>query len=173
HHAGAGHNDAGAGAPGQIAVGLRRVGGGLLIAHADIGNAFLLRGCGNRGNRKPDDPEQVIDALLFEAPRYQGRAVDFAHAFLVVREAPDYALMARLRKGVCQAARHLAVLHDALRTKPPFPCARAGAERFDEIGRALPSPSSGLSYLRFPTRVVGTGTPSEMGSQGPVAMRSS
>jgi hypothetical protein len=26
----------------------------------------------------------VIDALLLEAPRYQGRAVDFAHAFLLV-----------------------------------------------------------------------------------------
>ena len=87
HDAGAGHNHAGARAPGQIAVGLRRVGGGLLVAHADIGNAFLLRGCGNRGDRKPDDPEQVIDALLFEAPRYQGRPVDFAHAFLLVSEA--------------------------------------------------------------------------------------
>ena len=30
---------------------------------------------------KPDDPEQVIDALLFEAPRHQGSAVDFAHGF--------------------------------------------------------------------------------------------
>src|SRR5262247_379141 len=99
HHAGAGHNDAGAGAAGQIAVGLRRVGGGLFVAHADIGNAFLLRGCGNRGDRKPDDPEQVIDALLFEAPRYQGRADDFAHAFLLVLQARDYALMARPRKG--------------------------------------------------------------------------
>jgi hypothetical protein len=28
----------------------------------------------------------MIDALLFEAPRYQGCAVDFAHAFLLVRE---------------------------------------------------------------------------------------
>src|SRR5262244_3044308 len=102
HHAGAGHNDAGAGAAGQIAVGLRRVGGGLLVAHADIGNAFLLRGCGDRGDRKPDDPEQVIDALLFEAPRYQGRAVDFAHAFLLVRQTRDYALMARPRKGFCR-----------------------------------------------------------------------
>ncbi len=90
HHAGAGHDDAGAGAAGQIAVGLRRVGGGLLVAHADIGNPFILRGCGDRGDRKPDDPEQVIDALLFEAPRYQGRAVDFAHAFLLVA------------KGVCR-----------------------------------------------------------------------
>jgi hypothetical protein len=41
----------------------------------------------------------VIDALLFEAPRYQGRAVDFAHAFLLVLQAQDYALMARPRKG--------------------------------------------------------------------------
>jgi len=26
---------------------LRRVGSGLLVAHADIGNAFFLRGCGD------------------------------------------------------------------------------------------------------------------------------
>jgi hypothetical protein len=41
----------------------------------------------------------VIDALLFETPRYQGRAVDFAHAFLLVLQARDYALMASPRKG--------------------------------------------------------------------------
>ena len=86
HHAWAGHDDAGAGAAGEIAVGLCCVGGGLFVAHADIGNAFLLRGCGDRGNRKTDDSEEVIDALLFEAPRYQGRTVDFAHAFLLVTE---------------------------------------------------------------------------------------
>ena len=58
----------------------------MLVAHADIGNAFLLRGCGDRGDRKPDDPEQVIDALPFEAPRYQGSAIDFAHALLLVTD---------------------------------------------------------------------------------------
>ena len=102
HHAGAGHDDAGAGPAGQIAVGLRRVGGGLLVAHADIGDAFLLRGRGDRADRKPDDPEQVIDALLFEAPRYQGSAVDFAHAFLLTERLAlrDYALMAGPGKGV-------------------------------------------------------------------------
>src|SRR5262249_11473910 len=91
-----------AGAAGQIAVGLRRVGGGLLVAHADIGNAFLLRGRSNRGDRKPDDPEQVVNALLFEAPRNQGSAVDFAHAFLLVTnwlQPRDYALMEGQRKG--------------------------------------------------------------------------
>ena len=86
HHAGAGHDDAGAGAAGEIAVGLRRVGGALLVAHAEIGDAFLLRGRGDRGDRKPDDPEQVIDALLFEAPRDQGSAVDFAHVFPLVTD---------------------------------------------------------------------------------------
>jgi hypothetical protein len=45
----------------------------------------------------------VIDALLFEAPRYQGRAVDFAHAFLLVREARDYALIARPQKGFAKS----------------------------------------------------------------------
>src|SRR5262249_60031746 len=79
-------------------------GGGLLVAHADIGDAFLLCGCGDRGDRKPNDPEQVTDALLFEAPRYQGRAVDFAHVFLLVLQARDYALMARLRKGFADSA---------------------------------------------------------------------
>src|SRR5262249_20755514 len=125
HHAGAGHNDAGAGAAGQIAVGLRRVGGGLLVAHADIGNAFLLRGCGNRGDRKPDDPEQVIDALLFEAPGYQGRAVDFAHAFPLVLQARDYALMARPRKGCAGSATPRRPPRCA-RMQPPSPWARAG-----------------------------------------------
>src|SRR6516162_426979 len=100
HYAGAGHNDARAGTAGQIAVGLRRVGGGLLVAHADIGNAFLLRGCGKRGDRKPDDPEQVIDALLFEAPRYQGRAVDFAHAFLLVFSGARLRIDGKAAKGV-------------------------------------------------------------------------
>src|SRR5262249_18388390 len=101
----AGHDDAGAGAAGQIAVGLRRVGGGLLVAHADIGDAFLLRGCGDRGDRKPDDPEQVIDVLLFEAPRYQRSAVDFAHAFLLVDRMTSAARLridGRAAKGFCR-----------------------------------------------------------------------
>jgi hypothetical protein len=51
----------------------------LLVAHAHIGNAFLLRGCGDRGDRNPDNPEQVIDALLFEA--------------LAIRVAPSTSLM--------------------------------------------------------------------------------
>src|SRR5205823_14225729 len=152
HHAGAGHDDAGAGAAGQIAVGLRRVGGGLLVAHADIGNAFLLRGCGDRGDRKPDDPEQVIDALLFEAPRYQGRAVDFAHAFLLVFQARDYALMARPRRGFAGSATPRRPPRYA-RTAPPSPCARAGAKRFAEIAspHCLPQlrarPSSASNYV--------------------------
>ena len=86
HHAGAGDDDAGAGTAGEIAVGRRRVGGALLVAHAEIGDAFLLRGRGDRGDRKADDPEQVIDALLFEAPCDQGSAVDFAHGFPLVTE---------------------------------------------------------------------------------------
>jgi len=83
HHARAGHGDDGAGAPGQVAVGLRRIGGGLLIAHADIGDAFFLRGGGDGGNWKPDHAEKVIDALLLETPRYQGSAVDFTHCFFL------------------------------------------------------------------------------------------
>src|SRR5262249_57568491 len=82
-----------------VGVGGGGVGGGMVVGNADIGNAFLLCGCGDRGDRKPNYPEQVIDALLFEAPRYQGCAVDFAHALLLVLQARDYALMARPRKG--------------------------------------------------------------------------
>src|SRR5262249_18536981 len=84
HDAGAGHDDAGARAAREITVGLRGVGGGLLVAHADIGNAFLLRGRGDRADRKPDDSEQMGDARLFEAPRNQRGAVDFAHGSLLV-----------------------------------------------------------------------------------------
>ena len=59
HDAGARHDEAGAGTPGQIANGLRGIRGGLLVAHPDIGDSFLLRGGGDRAHRKPDDPEHV------------------------------------------------------------------------------------------------------------------
>jgi hypothetical protein len=55
-HAGARHDEAGARAPGQIADGLRGIRGGLLVAHPDVGDPFLLRGRGDRAHRKPDDP---------------------------------------------------------------------------------------------------------------------
>src|SRR5205807_2655635 len=48
HGAGAGHDGAGAGAALQIAIGLRGVRGGLLVAHADIGDTLLLGGRGDR-----------------------------------------------------------------------------------------------------------------------------
>ena len=86
HHARAGHGDAGPGTTGHVAVGLGCVRGGLLVAHADVVDAFLLRGGGDCGDRKPDDPEQVIDALLLEAPRDQGSAIDLAHRFPLVTE---------------------------------------------------------------------------------------
>jgi hypothetical protein len=44
----------------------------------------------------------MIDALLFEAPCYQGSAVDFPDAFLLATErlqVRDYALMGAPRKG--------------------------------------------------------------------------
>ena len=50
--AGAGHDEAGAGAAGQVADGLRGVRGGLLVAHPDVRDAFLLRGGGDRAHRK-------------------------------------------------------------------------------------------------------------------------
>jgi hypothetical protein len=68
--AGARHDEAGAGAPGHVANRLRGIRGGLLVAHPDVGDPFLLRGRGDRAHRKPDDPEHELDALPFEAPRY-------------------------------------------------------------------------------------------------------
>src|SRR5262249_6029430 len=58
-----------------------RVGGALLVAHPEIGDAFFLRRHGDRGDREAYDPEQVIDPLLLEAPRDQGGAIDLAHRF--------------------------------------------------------------------------------------------
>jgi hypothetical protein len=81
-NAGTRDREASAGAPREIAGGLRGVGGRLLVAHADIGDPGLLRGSGDRLHGKADDPEHVLDALLFETPRHQSGAVDFAHAFL-------------------------------------------------------------------------------------------
>ena len=92
HDPRAGDDDAGAGAARQIAVGLRGIGGGLLVAHADIGHTFFLRGRGDRADRKPDDPEQVIDPLLLEAPRDHRGAVDLSHVSLrLVRPRPTAA----------------------------------------------------------------------------------
>ena len=51
-----------------------------------VADAFFLRRCCDRADREANDPEQVIDALLFEAPRHQGGAVDFAHCLLLVTE---------------------------------------------------------------------------------------
>src|SRR5262249_29379993 len=79
HYARTGDGDAGAGPAGEVAVGRRRVGGALLVAHAEVGDAFLLRSCGDGGDREADDTEQVVDALLFEAPCDQGSAVYLAH----------------------------------------------------------------------------------------------
>jgi len=84
HDTGAGYDDAGAGAAGQIAIRPGSIGGGLLVAHADIGDTLLLRGGGDGADGKPDDAKEVVYALLFEAPRDQGGAVDFAHLFLLV-----------------------------------------------------------------------------------------
>jgi hypothetical protein len=43
-----------------------------------------LRRSGDRGDRKPHDPKQMIDALLLEAPRDQGCAIDVAHGLPLV-----------------------------------------------------------------------------------------
>jgi len=46
------HDEAGARAPGQIANGLRGIRGRLLVTHANVGDAFLL---GGRGDRLPPE----------------------------------------------------------------------------------------------------------------------
>ena len=77
--AGAGHDDARARPAGQEADGAGRIGRGLLVTHADIGQADLLRRLGDWPDREADDAEHVFDALLFEALRQQIGAFDFSH----------------------------------------------------------------------------------------------
>ncbi len=78
----AGHRDARARTAGQKADRARGIRRRLLVAHADIGDAVLLRGLGQRSDREPDDPEHVFDALLLKAFRQKVRAGDFCHIFL-------------------------------------------------------------------------------------------
>ena len=80
--AGAGHDDARAGAAGQEADGAGGIGCRLLVAHADIGQAHLLRRLGDRPDGEPDDAEHVFYALLLQAFRQQVCASDFSHFFL-------------------------------------------------------------------------------------------
>ena len=77
--AGTGHHDARAGAAGQVADGAGGIGRGLLVAHADIGQADLLRGLGERTDREPDHAEHVFHALFLEALRQQVGAFDLSH----------------------------------------------------------------------------------------------
>ncbi len=79
--AGAGHDDARARPAGQKADGAGGVGRGLLVAHADIGEANLLGGLGDRPDGKPDDAEHVLHALVFQAFRQQVGAFDLSHVF--------------------------------------------------------------------------------------------
>ena len=77
--AGTGHDDARAGAAGQVADGAGGIGRGLLVAHADIGQAHLLRCLGERTDREPDHAEHVLHALFLEAFRQQVGAFDLSH----------------------------------------------------------------------------------------------
>ena len=79
--AGTGHHDARAGAAGQIADGAGGIGRGLLVAHADIGQAGLLRCLGERTHREPDHAEHELHALFLEAFRQQVGAFDLSHGY--------------------------------------------------------------------------------------------
>ena len=52
------------GTAGQIADGAGGIGRGLLVAHADIGEADLLRCLGERTDREPDHAEHVLARLV-------------------------------------------------------------------------------------------------------------
>ena len=85
--AGTGHDDARARAAGQVADGAGGIGRGLLVAHADIGEADLLRRLGERTDREPDDAEHVFHALFLEALRQQVGAFDLSHVSSCQRAA--------------------------------------------------------------------------------------
>ena len=67
------------GPAGQIADGAGGIGRGLLVAHADIGKAGLLRCLGERTDREPDHAEHELHALFLEAFRQQVGAFDLSH----------------------------------------------------------------------------------------------
>ncbi len=76
---GTGHHQTTLGPAGQVARGLGGVGGRLLIAHADEGDALPLHGHGDRHDREADDAEHVLDALLLEVPGQDPGSGDVAH----------------------------------------------------------------------------------------------
>ena len=76
----AGHDDTRARPAGQVADGAGGVGRGLLVAHANIGEADLLGGFGDGADGETDDAEHVFYALLLEAFRQQVGAFDFCHS---------------------------------------------------------------------------------------------
>ena len=79
--AGAGDDDAGAGAAGQVADGTGGVGRGLFVAHTDIRKTGPLRCFGEWPDRKPDHAEHVFHALFLEARRQQVGAFDLCHVY--------------------------------------------------------------------------------------------
>src|SRR6185312_14786889 len=91
-----GDRDARARTAGQKADRARGIRCRLLVAHADIGQAHLLRRVGDWADGKPDDAEHVLYALLLEALRQQVGALDFSHNLLPSGKAgPAATLRAR------------------------------------------------------------------------------
>ena len=81
NHAGAGDRQTALRSTGQITRGMGRIARGLLVAHADVGDARLLRFRRETLYREADDAEDVVDPLLLQTARHQLRAVDFCHVF--------------------------------------------------------------------------------------------
>src|SRR5262249_10280889 len=75
-HAGTGDGKRDAGAARQITDSAAGVRGGLLVAHADEGQALALPGGGDRLHREADDAKHVLDAVHLERARDYGGAVD-------------------------------------------------------------------------------------------------
>ena len=82
-HAGAGHHETGADAALEVRNGLRRVARRLLVASADVADAFARCRGGNSGNGNADHAEQFIYALLLQAPGDKPRAIYLSHEKLL------------------------------------------------------------------------------------------
>ena len=85
-HAGAGHHETRPDAALHVRNGLRRVARRLLMAGADVADAFARRRRGDAGDGNADHAEQFIHALLLQAPGHKPRAIDLSHELLLLEK---------------------------------------------------------------------------------------